>query len=102
MHVRSISNLIHTNSKFYAQNVSILPVYNKIFTEERPKFKPQGFDGKTCTVDPDLPIYRNHWIQYNAEALREAFELFSKYEWRKNEYESNRMDAYGFISKRSL
>lgn len=75
MHVRNTSYLVHHNSKFYAQNVSVLPVYNKIFTEGRPKLKPQGFDGKTCVMDPDLPIYRNQWIEYNAKALCEAYQL---------------------------
>jgi hypothetical protein len=72
--MRSISYLVHQHSKF-AQNVSVLPVYNKIFAEERPKLRPQGFDGKTCLIDPDLPIYRNQWIEYNAAALCEAYEL---------------------------
>jgi hypothetical protein len=75
MHVRSITNLVHANSKFYAQNVSVLPVYNKIFPGPRPKLRPQGFDGDTCNFDPDLPIYRNQWIQHNAQALCEAYEL---------------------------
>jgi hypothetical protein len=74
MQIRAISNLIHSHCKF-AQNVSVLPVYNKIFGRERPKFRPQGYDGDTCEFDPDLPIYRNNWIEYNAKALCETFEL---------------------------
>lgn len=75
MHVRGISNLVHSNSKFYAHNVSILPIYNKIFGNSRPKLRPEGFDGETCIMDPDLPIYRNQWIEFNAQALSQAYEL---------------------------
>lgn len=66
---------MHADSHFYAQNITILPVYNKIFARERPKMRPQGFDGITCEIDPDLPIYRYEWIQHNAKAINEAFEL---------------------------
>jgi hypothetical protein len=37
--------------------------------------RPQGFDGETCEIDPDLPIYRYEWIKYNASAICETFEL---------------------------
>lgn len=66
---------MHGHSKFYAQNVSLIPVYNKIFVDSRAKLKPEGFDGKLCSWDADLPIYRNNWIEHNAKALSDAFEL---------------------------
>lgn len=73
--MRSISHLIHKNAKFYAQNVSILPLYNKVYVDNRPKLRPEGFDGDTCSFDPDLPIYHSNWIEYNAQALRKTFQL---------------------------
>lgn len=75
MHVRAISNLVHSRSNFYAHNVSLLPLYNKVFSATRPKLRPEGFDGDTCIMDPDLPIYRNQWIEFNAKALCAAYEL---------------------------
>lgn len=75
MHIRSISYIVHGHSKFYAQNVSLIPVYNKIFVDSRAKLKPEGFDGKLCSWDPDLPVYRNNWVEHNAKALSDAFEL---------------------------
>lgn len=75
MHIRSISSIVHNQSKFYAQNVSLIPVYNKIFVDSRAKLKPEGFEGSTCSIDPDLPIYRNNWIEYNAQALCNVYEL---------------------------
>lgn len=75
MHIRSISLIVHGHSKFYAQNVSLIPVYNKIFVDSRAKLKPEGFDGDLCSWDPDLPIYRNNWIEHNAQALVNVLEL---------------------------
>jgi len=73
--MRSISYIVHGQSKFYAQNVSLIPLYNKIFVDNRAKTKPEGFEGRNCSLDPDLFIYRNNWIEYNAQALCSAYEL---------------------------
>ena len=75
MYIRSTSYLIHKESHFYAQNVSPLPVYNKIFVDGEVKYIPDGFSGDTCIIDPDLPIYRRQWIEHNAKSFKEAFDL---------------------------
>lgn len=62
-------------TRFYAQNVSIIPLYNRIFVDGRPRIRPEGFDGDTCVLDPDLPIYRQQWIEHNARAVAHALEI---------------------------
>lgn len=75
MHMRNISLMTQHATRFYAQNVTIIPLYNRIFVDGRPRMRPEGFDGDTCYLDPDLPIYRQNWIEHNAKAVGHALEI---------------------------
>ena len=73
--MRNISHVTQHATRYYAQNVSIIPLYNKIFVDGRSRLKPEGFDGDNCFIDPDLPIYRQQWIEYNASAVANVLEI---------------------------
>ena len=75
MQMRNISWITQHASRFYAQNVTIIPLYNRIFVDGRPRMRPEGYDGDTCIIDPDLPIYRQQWIEHNANAVAHALEI---------------------------
>lgn len=75
MYIRGVSHTVHQSCLFYAHNVSILPVYNKVFHKGTAKFIPQGYNGDTCVIDPDLPIYRQQWIEGTAKNIKESLEL---------------------------
>ena len=75
MHIRNISYITQHGTRFYAQNVSLIPIYNRIFVDGRPRIKPEGYDGDTCIIDPDLPFYRKNWIDHNAKAVAQALEV---------------------------
>jgi len=73
--MRNISHVTQHATRFYAQNVSLIPLYNKIFVDGRPRMRPQGYDGDTCIMDPDLPIYWKNWIEYNARVDITVYEM---------------------------
>lgn len=75
MDIRNISHITQHGCKYYAQNISLIPLYNKIFTEDKPLLRPEGFDGDTCIMDPDLPIYRKNWVEHNAKVDIEVYEM---------------------------
>lgn len=75
MHIRSLSFISHQFYSFYAHNVSIIPVYNKVFHKHTAKFVPEGYYGDTCIIDPDLPIYRQKWIEGTANNIKDSLEL---------------------------
>lgn len=68
--------MCHQFSNFYAQNVSILPRYNRIHTKD-PVYIPKGYNGDTCTLDPDLPVYYQNWVDHVAKVSSEAFDLIN-------------------------
>jgi len=70
-----LSYLIHGNTQFIAHNVSVLPVYNKIYSDKIAHFVPHGFKGYNCTIDPDLPIYYRNWVEHIAKTFMQQFEL---------------------------
>ena len=75
MHMRNISHVTQHAARFYAQNVSLIPLYNKIFVDGRPRMRPEGYDGDTCIMDPDLPIYWKNWVEHNARVEIEVYEM---------------------------
>jgi hypothetical protein len=74
MYIRGLSYIIHQQYSFYAHNVSIIPVYNKLFHRGN-AFIPAGYNGDTCYIDPDLPIYRHNWIEGTAKNIKETLEI---------------------------
>lgn len=69
-----MSALCHHMCRFYAQNITLLPVYNRIHTKVA-VYRPNHYDGDSCTLDPDLPIYRQNWIEFVAQNFRREFEI---------------------------
>lgn len=66
---------MHGNSLFIAHNLSILPVYNKIYSEKIAYFLPPNFKGYECSIDPDLPIYYKRWVEHIANSFIKEFAL---------------------------
>lgn len=72
--MRELSHLIHGSYAFYAQKVSIIPLYNRVHIKEA-VFVPSGYSGENVYHDPDLPIYYENWRETIANSIREALEI---------------------------
>ncbi len=67
---------MYGGSKFSAQNISILPVYNRIYTREA-TFVPKKYTECNWQIDEDLPIYFHNWKEHIGLTFADAFDLYS-------------------------
>jgi hypothetical protein len=67
---------VHNGSYFYAQNVSLIPLYNRFHTRNA-VFIPEGYSGKNVNIDPDLPIYYHNWVNHVANSVAQALDIDS-------------------------
>lgn len=74
--MRYLSSLVHERSTFYAQNVSIIPVYNRVHVKEV-VFVPKRYTECNWQIDEDLPIYFNNWREHIASQIAEGLDLYN-------------------------